>query len=60
VLVDGTSTDSTIHVILSDSEESSGWNRLLRFFVACRLLRITVNGESLNLGCCNHYLNMVT
>jgi hypothetical protein len=48
--VDGTSTGSTIHVILSDSEESSGWSRLLRFFVACRLLRMTVNGESLNLG----------
>jgi len=46
----GTSTGSTIHVILSDSEESSGWSRLLRFFVACRLLRMTVNGESLNLG----------
>jgi hypothetical protein len=39
-----------MHVILSDSEESSGWSRLLRFFVACRLLRMTVYGESLNLG----------
>jgi hypothetical protein len=48
-LVDSTSTGSTMHVILSDSEESSGWSRLLRFFVACRLLRMTVNGESLNL-----------
>ena len=38
-----------MHVILSDSEESSRWSRLLRFFVACRLLRMTVNGESLNL-----------
>jgi len=44
------STGSTMHVILSDSEESSGWSRLLRFFVACRLLRMTVYGESLNLG----------
>jgi len=48
--VGGTSTGSTIHVILSDSEESSGWSRFLRFFVACQLLRMTVNGESLNLG----------
>ena len=39
-----------MHVILSDSEESSRWSRLLRFFVACRLLRMTVNGETLNLG----------
>ena len=53
ILVDGTSTGSTIHVILSPpqaDEESSGWSRLLRFYVACRLLRMTVNGEPLNLG----------
>jgi len=30
----------------------SEWSRLLRFFVACRLLRMTVNGESLNLSGC--------
>jgi len=35
---------------MSDSEESSRRSRLLRFFVACRRLRMTVNGESLNLG----------
>jgi hypothetical protein len=52
--VGGTSTGSTIHVILSDSEESSGRSRFLRFFVACRLLRMTVNGESLNSGY-NHF-----
>ena len=42
-----------MHVILSPlqaDEESSGWSRLLRFFVACRLLRMTANGEPLNLG----------
>ena len=52
-LVDSTSTISTMHVILSDSEESSGWSRLLRFFVVpplAGLLRMTVKGESLDLG----------
>jgi hypothetical protein len=50
------STGSTIHVILSPpqaDEESSGWSHLLRFFVVpplAGLLRMTVNGESLNLS----------
>ena len=43
-------TGSARHVILSDSEESPGWRHIVRFFVAYRLLRITVNEESLNLG----------
>mgnify|MGYP003565374958 CR=1 FL=1 len=38
-------------------EESAGWSRLLRFFVACRLLRMTMNGESLSLEINNFKLS---